>query len=203
MELGNTGKRIFLLAAPAALCAVTVWGLSGTTSPDTGPNVTFIASGTFATPQVSGDDTLKLAGEPFTINIVAPAGSVPVKHGPNWAVLSPFKMTGTVHSGLLGSEPINIASTGASIFEEVGPDYDPFETGFPVKVVGISLTIQAQFTLPPGTFTKPLIHPFAAVALAPGNTTVVYSNGSDSTTLTIESGSLVATLAGGGAGAGR
>jgi hypothetical protein len=103
-------------------------------------------------------------------------------------------MTGEVHSGLLGTEPVNIASTGASIFEAVGPDYDPFETGFPVKVVGINLTIQAQFTLPAGTFTKPLIHPFGAVALDPTNTSVVYSNGTDSTTLSIASGSLVATL---------
>ena len=193
---GIFGKSA-LLAMPVA-AGLLVWEVSGARSqaatPDTGPIVTYTASGTFATPQVIGDDTLKLAGEPFTINIQAPASSAPIQHGPNWAVLSPFKMTGEVHSGLLGTSPVNIASTGASIFEAVGPDYDPFETGFPVKVVGISLTINATFTLPAGTFTKPLIHPFAPVSLSPTNSTVVYSNGTDSTTLTIASGTLVGTL---------
>lgn len=198
MELDGVRRQFCWVTAPFLVCGLAVWGMRAATSPDTGPNVTYTATGTFTNPQVSGDDTLRLAGEPFTINIVAPAGSAPVKHGPNWAVLSPFKMTGTVHSGLLGTSPVNIASTAASIFEVVGPDYDPFETGFPVKVVGISLTIQAQFTLPAGTLAKPLIHPFSAVALDPTNTTVVYSNGSDSTTLTIDSGSLVATLPSGG-----
>jgi hypothetical protein len=194
MEFASFRKSLYLVTAPVGVCALAVWGLSGATSPDTGPNVTYTASGIFSTPQVSGDDTLKLAGEPFSISIVAPAGSVPVKHGRNWAVLSPFKMTGQVHSGLLGSEPVNIASTGASIYEAVGPDSDPFETAFPVKVVGISLTIQAQFTLPADTFTKPLIHTFSPVTLSPAITTVVYSNGTDSTTLTVESGTLVGTL---------
>lgn len=198
MELHDVLKKVCLPVVLALVCGLTVWGLRGATSPDTGPNVTYTAAGTFATPQVSGDDTLKLSGEPFTISVVAPAGSTPVQHGRNWAVLSPFKMTGTVHSGLLGSEPVNIASAAASIFEAVGPDYDPFETGFPVKVVGINLTIQAYITLPAGTLAKPLIHPFAPVALAPGNTSVVYSNGTDTTTLTIESGTLVATVPGGG-----
>jgi hypothetical protein len=179
-----------------AVFGLTVWGLSGAT-PDTGPNVTYTASGTFATPQVSGADMLKVAGEPFSIAIVAAAGSVPVKHGRNWAVLSPFKMTGEVHSSLLVT-PVNIASAGASIFQAVGPSYDLFETAFPVKVVGITLTIKAQLTLPAGTLTKPLIHPFAAVALGPGNATVTYSDSTNSTVLAIQSGTLAATLPAGG-----
>ena len=145
--MNKTRTRIGLLAALVAVCWFTVWGLDGAT-PDVGPTVTFTATGTFSTPPVSGSDTLKLAGEPFTINIVANAGDIPIKHGPNWAVFSPLKMTGVVHSGLLGTSPINVASGGASIMQAVGPDYDPVETAFPVKVVGISLTINAQFTLP-------------------------------------------------------
>ena len=81
--------------------------------------------------------------------------------------------------------------------QAVGPDYDPVETAFPVKVVGISLTINAQFTLPADTLAKPLIHPFSAVDLSPSNATVTYTNGSDATTLTIARGSLVAALPGG------
>ena len=95
-------------------------------------------------------------------------------------------MTGTVHSGLLGPSPINIASGAASIYQLVGPAYDLLTTAFPVKVVGISLTIDAQLTLPPGTIGTPLIHPFASVPLDPTNSIA---------TLTISTrGTVVATI---------
>jgi hypothetical protein len=181
----------------AAISGVAVLALSGAAL-ETAPNVTYTASGTFASPPISGEDTLKLAGEPFAINIVANAGSVPIKHGRNWAVLSPFKMTGTVHSGLLGATPIEIASDEASIYETIGPDYDPFETGFPVDVVGIKLTVHAQITLPAGTLPRPLIHPFAAVTLTPANATVSYADGTNVTVLGIETGTLAATIPAGG-----
>lgn len=175
-----------------------VSGLSGAAIPNTAPNVTYTATGTFTNPAVSGADTLKLAGEPFTITVIANAAANPIEHGPNWAVFSPLKMTGTVHSGLLGTSPVNIASTSASIFQEVGPDYDPFETAFPVVVVGINLTIDAQITMPPGTLTKQLIHPFPAITLDPSNSTVSYNDGTNTTVLTIASGTLVATIPSGG-----
>jgi len=157
-----------------------------------------MATGTFSNPASSGADTLKLAGEPFQISIVANAASAPIMHGPNWAVMSPFRMTGSVHSGLLGPTPVNIASGAASILQLVGPDYDLFVTAFPVKVVGIALTIQATIYLPPGTITTPLIHPFTTVTMDPSNSTVQYSNGTDITILTVESGTLTATIPTGG-----
>jgi hypothetical protein len=197
MEFNNVRAKVSLIAALAAISWFAVSESTGAT-PDTGPNVTFTAAGTFASPPISGTDTLKLAGEPFSIAIVAAAGSVPIKHGRNWAVISPLKMTGVVHSGLLGSNPVNIASAGASIYQAVGPSYDPFQTAFPVRVVGISLTIDAQITLPAGTLAKPLIHPFAAVALSPANTIVTYSDGTNTTTLAVQSGTLAAALPTGG-----
>jgi hypothetical protein len=205
MILDSGRKKVTLRGMTAAISAAIVLAtLSGVSSiaavPNTAPNVTFTASGTFASPPVSGTDTLKLAGEPFLINIVASAASVPIKHGRNWAIISPLKMTGTVHSGLLGSNPVNIASTGASIFQAVGPSYDIFETAFPIKVVGISLTVNAYFILPAGTITTQLIHPFPAVALDPGNTTVTYSDGTNTTTLAIQSGSMDAQVSSGGEG---
>src|SRR5579871_792497 len=147
-------------AAITVVAGLTVPGICGAAA----PNVTYTAAGTFVNPAVSGNDTLKLAGEPFTIVIVANAAAVPIEHGPNWAVFSPLKMTGEVHSGLLGSTPVNIASGAASIQLAYGPSYDIFTTAFPVKVVGISLTIHATIDLPAGTLANQLIHPFAAVA---------------------------------------
>jgi hypothetical protein len=193
MELNHARVRVTLIGMLAAISGMAVLGLRGAT-PEKAPNVTYAASGTFASPPISGEDTLKLAGEPFAITIVANAGSVPVKHGRNWAVLNPFKMTGTVHSGLLGATPIEIASDEASIYETVGPDYDPFETGFPVDVVGIKLTVRAQITLPAGSLPRPLIHPFAAVTLTPANATVSYTDGTNVTVLGIETGTLAATI---------
>jgi ABC-type antimicrobial peptide transport system permease subunit len=181
------------LSFPVVL-VVSAAAILNAASPQSAPNVTLTATGTFSSSPVSGPDTLRLAGEPFTIAVVANSAAVPIQHGANWALFSPLNMTGTVHSGLLGSSPINIASGAASILQAVGPDYDPFETGFPVRVVGISLTIDAQITLPEGTLTKQLIHPFAAVALSPANNTISYSDGTNTTVLTVASGTLVATI---------
>jgi hypothetical protein len=189
-----------LLVAIACFAALE---LSGATVPDTAPNVTFTAAGTFATPQTSGADSLKLAGEPFTISIVASAASVPVKHGRNWCIFNPLKMTGTVHSGLLSSTPVNIASAGASIFQLVGPDFDDFVTAFPVRVIGLDLKIYAKIVLPPGTLPKTLIHPFASVTLTPANATVTYTNGTDTTALAVQTGTIVGTIPSGQTEAGR
>ncbi len=180
-----------LKAAATLISCISVSALSGAT---TAPNVTYTASGTFANPQVSGTDTLKMAGEPFTISIVANAAAVPVKHGPNWAVYSPLKMTGQVHSGLLGPTPVSIASGAASIELTVGPSSDIFTTAFPVKVVGISLTINATITLPGGTLANQLVHPFGAVTITSKNATVIYSDGTNSTTLAIQTGTVTGTI---------
>ena len=192
MTFPNIKTIVFFGGTLAMCCGFNA--IEGATVPNTAPNVTYTASGTFSTPATSGSDTLRLAGEPFTISIVANAASPPIQHGPNWALMSPFRMTGSVYSGLLGPTPINIASTAASIVQLLGPSYDFFMTAFPVRVTGISLTIKAQIYLPPGTMTTPLIHPFTSVALDPGNATVVYSDGSNSTTLTIDTGTIVATI---------
>ena len=182
-----------LLLAGVSWFAVS--GLNGATAPDTAPIVTFTASGTFASTPISGADTLKLAGEPFNIGIPASAASKPIKSGPIWQVFSPFKMTGIVHSGLLGSSPISIASGAASILQLMSPKFDLFETAFPVVVVGIDLTINATIYAPPGTMTTPLIHTFTApVTLTRANATVTYSDGTASTVLAVQTGTLTATI---------
>ena len=178
--------------AVAAGLVLAVFVLSGASAPATAPNVTYTAAGTFASTPTSGADTLRLAGEPFTISIVASTASQPKMHGPNWAVLTPFKMTGQVHSGLLGPTPITIASSADSILQMLGPQWDLFQTAFPVKVVGISLTINANIYMPPNWIPNALIHPFNPVALTPSNATVTYSDGGVSTVLAVNSGTLTA-----------
>ena len=183
-------KKIVVRVAAASLFCLAVSGMSAATA----PTVSFTAAGTFGSTPVSGSDTLKLAGEPFTINLMVSAALPPAQHGPNWALYTPLKVTGQVHSGLLGTTPVSIASGAASIEQAYGPAFDLFEAGFPVKIVGINLTILAIIHLPAGTIPNQLIHPFASVPLTPTNATVSYSDGTNTTVLTVQSGSVAATI---------
>lgn len=167
-------------------------------TPDKGTKVTFNASGTFASQPVSGNDTLKLAGQPFSISIVAKSSDLPANHGRNWAVFTKLTMTGTVYSGLLPGQAIPVSAKSAEVQQTAGASEDIFVANFPVTVVGIPLHISATIVMPGGTMTKPLIRPFPAVSLDPSNSTVIYSNTTASTTLTVESGTLQATTATGG-----
>jgi uncharacterized protein (TIGR03437 family) len=150
------------------------------------PNVIYTAAGTFASPPVSGNDLLQLAGQPFSISIVANSASVPKSHGGNWAVYGGLTMQGTVQSGL-EPLPLTIQNRSTSISLATGnPSYDLFAMGTPIIVVGISLSVQARITMPPGTIANALIHPFTApVTLTPANAILTYSDTSASTTLGI------------------
>lgn len=162
----------------------------------TAPIITYTASGTFAATAVSGADTLKLAGEPFSVTISVSSATKPYKTGKNWADYNKLKLTGSVHSGLLGSTPVNIASAEASITQAINPGQgDQFTMQAPVKVVGISLTLKAVINMPAGTIAKPLLAPFGkAVALSVTDATLTYAESTTSTVLDIQSGSLTATI---------
>lgn len=177
---------------PAAILPFIVLGLALAIPAAAATTVTFTASGTFAATPVSGDDQLKLAGEPFSINIMASSGAVPHEHGSNWALFTPLTMQGSISSGLIGGTT-TISSTQAGVLQAVGASYDIFQGGFPIVVIDMNLTVRADFDLPPGSLSTALIHPFYPVALGPGNATVTYSNGSLSTTLAVASGSVSAT----------
>jgi len=162
--------------------------------------ITYTATGTFASPPTSGSDTLKLAGEPFTVSIVASASTPPYEHGPNWAAFHKLHLNGTVHSGLLGATPVAISSTQATIIQAFDPaQYDMFTMEAPINVVGISVDIKAVIIMPFGTFTNPLLQPFASpITLAPSNATMTYSDTTNTTVLGIQTGTFTATLPTGG-----
>lgn len=180
-------------------CSAVSGSLLGATVPAaTAPTITYTASGTFASPAANGNDTLKLAGEPFSVTIAVSAATKPVKTGRNWALYTKLKLTGTVHSGLLGPSPISITSGAASVQQFIDPGQpDLFVMAAPLKVVGISLTIKANITLPAGTLSKPLLQPFKAVTLTAADATMVYADGTANTTLGIASGTLTAVASSG------
>jgi hypothetical protein len=165
----------------------------------TAPNVTYTASGVFASPPASGTDTFRLAGEPFSISVVANAATVPTKHGGQWAQYNDLSMTGTVQSGLVPT-PIAIGNSTTDILLATGnPNVDFFELGTAIQVVGLKVVVTAAISMPKGTIANALIHPFTApVTLTPANARMTYTDGTDTTTLGINgtlSTSLTAALA--------
>ncbi len=188
-----TAGVVLCFALPRELAAAT---------PAKAAKVTFTASGTFATPALSGADTLKLAGTPFTISVVGPSFLRPVKSGPNWAVFkcgdgqkNCLTMTGTVNSGLLPGQPIAIASSNVELQQTAGDSEDIFTCIFPVQVIGINLTVTAKIYLPGGTLGKPLIRPFPSTAINTATSTVIYSNPTAATVLGIQSGGTLGATA--------
>jgi hypothetical protein len=193
----NEHKILPVAVALAAICCLAAPSRLGAAAPDQGADITFSATGTFASAPVSGADTLKLAGQPFTISVVGSSSKKPTKHGRNWAVFNPLSMTGTVYSGLIPNQPIAIAATTSTIEQTVGASEDVFKTAFPVVVIGIALQVKAYIPLPGGTLEKALLRPFSSVTLDT-SATVTYSNSTAATVLAIQSGTLVATLPTGG-----
>jgi len=68
-----------------AVAAIGCFGVSNKLVAATAPTITYTASGTFASTPTSGTDTLKLAGEPFSVSIAASSATAPFKTGSNWA----------------------------------------------------------------------------------------------------------------------
>jgi len=190
----NVRKILSVLVAAGAICCLAApRGLAA--SPDKGVSVTFTASGTFAATQVSGNDLLELRGQPFSISVVGTSSAVPIQHGQNWAIFKPLSMTGTVYSGLVPNQPIPVSASTAAIDQTVGATEDIFQSGFPVTVVGIALTVRAHIILPAGTLTTPLLRPFSSITLGPtAGTYVTYSNTTATTELAIQTGTVVATI---------
>jgi hypothetical protein len=196
------------IAAAATFCLTASEKLVAA-GPETAPNITYSASGTFATPQLSGADVFKLAGEPFSISVVVNSATPPTTHGANWAKYTNLTMTGTISTGLEPT-PFTIESKKTSIELSTGnPSYDLFTMFAPVSVVDTPIYVTATIQMPPGTISKPLVHPFAAITLGPCTEpappgpcvdTVVYSDPATgaSTTLGIASGSLKGTIPSGG-----
>jgi hypothetical protein len=188
------------VAFTALLCIAASFALisqSVAATPSTAPNVTYSATGTFTTPQVSGADNFKLAGQAFTISLVANEATVPTSHGARWAKYTKLSMSGAVNSGLFPT-PFAISSSACSLELATGnPSYDVFALFAPINVLGKPIYLTTALQLPTGTMTNALIKPFNAPAtLGPTSGSVTYSDPSTgaATVLTIASGTLSTTV---------
>jgi uncharacterized protein (TIGR03437 family) len=158
--------------------------------------VTYTASGTFAAAPAIGKDLFKLAGEPFSISVVASEASVPYKHGAKWASYNKLPMQGTVQSGLIPT-PTTISSNATVIELATGnPSYDVLAIFAPVKILSMQINFTAIIQAPKGTIPKAYpIQPFTApVTLTATTATVTYADTTDSTTLAVATGSVTTTV---------
>jgi hypothetical protein len=160
----------------------------------TAPNVTYTASGRFSRTLVSGSDIYKLAGEPFSLSVVANESIVPHSHAAGYATYTGLKATGTVVSALIPQSRVPLGSTHTFMDLQLGnPSHDVIELIIPVTVIKQNVTITAKISMPHGTITKWTINPFnSTVTLSVSNATVTYADGTNSTTLSIASGTLTA-----------
>lgn len=210
MFLARIQKLIAVTGAVAAIGCLAGPGKLAAAVPDTSGLVVFIATGTFASTIVSGGDQLQLAGNPFTIVVVANPSMKPTTHAQNYATFAPLGTSGLVYSGAAGAT-ITISSNEATMEQAVGSTNDIIQVGFPLVNLPPpvpNLTIRAAFTLPAGTLSTVLIHPFLNVPLSTtgstkiGTGTVTYADPSQpnpaSTTLSIQSGTVVGVANSGG-----
>src|SRR5579863_9568557 len=84
----------------AAIACLTASNNLVAANADTAPNITYTATGVFATPQIIGGDVFKLAGEPFSIKVVVNAGAVPTSRGTGWSKYTKLPLTGTIGTAL-------------------------------------------------------------------------------------------------------
>jgi hypothetical protein len=170
-------------ATTIAIAAAVITCFPASTKLEAATTITYTASGTFASPQVSGSDLYKLAGEPFTITITASESLTPTKSGKTYAEYTKLKMTGTVQSGLVPT-PFTLSSSTTSMELAFGnKSYDVFALFAPIKVLGQTITILAKIQMPVGTITSAAIGPFKGpVTMTPATATVTYSYTSGSTT---------------------
>jgi hypothetical protein len=183
-------QPLFILAAAVLACLLSAGNLPAAST------VTYNATGNFATPQLDGADMLKLAGEPFSLSVVASTTLVPTAHGHTWAEYTNLSMTGTVYSGLLPGVPIPIASSAATLVQVEGRNQPmqllAFE--FPILVLNIQLDVIAKIAMPPGTIPNALINPFTApVTLTSPPDFLSYSDSTATTTLGLGSGTVSTT----------
>jgi hypothetical protein len=192
MFLFSVRKSVAMAAAAIACLAVSGQVFAQATDIKL-PNVTYTASGTFGDTPISGNDLFRLAGEPFSINIVANEATVPKAHTAGHAVYTGLKMKGKVTSALVPQSPFTIESAHTFVAIAVGsPTADVFEMIAPVVVVKQRINITAKIVLPKGILQKGWrIYPFSGPGtLGPTTGTVTYSDGTNTTTLSFASGTL-------------
>jgi hypothetical protein len=156
-----------------------------------------VGNGLFATPPVSGNDLLQLAGQKFQISVIVAKDTKPLKHGHKWAIYNNIKMQGVVYSGFSPNQPFPIHSKHAVlVLSERAPGFDLFKLTTDVTVSGIKLTVTADVHMPKGTLAGFEIKPFnndVTLTNSPQNVTLTYASATAATVLDVSQGTFTGT----------
>ena len=140
------------------------------------PVVTYGASGGFGPNVIKGDDSFKLAGEPFSITLYVCESKQPgPRSGPDYSVYSGIEFTGTVNSSLI-TTPYSIKPTAVTfVLVDPATGDDLVEVEGNLTVFGSLIFIHASIALPPGTLASTAIAPFTGVAIDTADSAFSYS----------------------------
>ena len=173
-----------------ALAAVVLSGMASSASlaaTCTGQTIIYTASGEFGTNVVAGADILKLAGQPYSIELAACSTEVPKTTGSDYASYSPIVLAGQLKSQLETS-PYSIPPDTYISMLLVDPTtgVDSVQLKGQVDVYGTEVTITADVGLPLGTFTSVDPFPtFASTKITTAKSYFTYADSKGSTTLSV------------------
>jgi hypothetical protein len=136
--------------------------------------IKYTASGVFGATILGGKDTLKLAGEPFSITLYACESLVPTKKGSDYSAYYPIVMQATVKSALQ-TQPYNTSGKMTLVLTVPPVGLDSIQVEGPLSVLGSSVFIHGNLAFPTGTFTTTSIGPFANTTVTTSKSEFVYS----------------------------
>jgi hypothetical protein len=165
----------------AALAALVISGFAASeklaAAACTATPIAYVASGEFGSNVLAGKDTYELAGEPYSITILACSNKVPVKTGSDYSDYTGLELKGTVKSRLLtGTTSISTTQT-SFILADPTTGYDTVQLNGTVVIEGTAIVIKANIALPLGTFTTTSIGPFPSVSIVTAKSQFTYSAG--------------------------
>ena len=161
-----------------AIAAAVISSFAGAQNPlaastCTGTVIAYQASGDFGHNVISGADTLKLAGEPFSITLYACNTLTPTKTGPTYSEYYPILLKGQVKSSLL-VQPYQINAKTAFILILPPAGLDSVEVQGYVTVAGRAIYIKGDLALPTGTLTSTNIAAFSSVSIVTAKSEFIY-----------------------------
>jgi uncharacterized protein (TIGR03437 family) len=182
------GRKCIVIAA-AAICALAA--SENLTATCTGTVIAYEASGWFGSNVVSGADKLRLAGEPFTIDLYVCETKAPSQIGLDYAAYANIELTGTVKSSLITTVYTIKPTPVTLILAQPVAGTDSIELEGPIVVFGATINIHGDISLPAGTLTSTSIAPFTSVPIVTSNSGFIYAQTGEATEL-----SLIGTAAG-------
>jgi uncharacterized protein (TIGR03437 family) len=185
--------RRILRFVPIGVAVLSAFVASGSLKATCSTFVHYNVTGDFGKDPVSGPDTLKLGGGPFTVDLLACVTLVPTQTGSDYAVYTPVRLTGTVKSALL-TTPYTIKPTTTSIMLVVPPTgTDLLQLGGPVVVAGGTINIHGSIAVPAGTITSTALATFPSSTVVTASSGFSYSQNSQTTVLSVI-GTAIATI---------